>query len=90
MAAIRNQTCDKSGKPYLCDPKQQALVTRIDTEFDAKKRLSMIHELIALQHDEAVNLFLFQGSDMFAVKNRVQGFRSLNRTIQWHEAHLAR
>lgn len=84
-AAILNQSCGKPGKPYVCDPKQEALRTAINGELDEKKRLAMIHELIALQHEEAINLFLIQFANLHATQRNVQGFVNVNQYINYHD-----
>lgn len=80
--SILNQTCLKS-KPYLCDPKQQALVDAASTEFDVEKRRKILHDLIALQHEEAINVFLVAYNNIHAHGANVQGFRNINNTITY-------
>lgn len=86
-AAILNQSCDKGGKPYICDKDgvQEKLRAQISSEFDAAKRLELIHQLIAHQHEEAVNLFLIQFANLHATHKNVDGFVNINQFINYHE-----
>jgi peptide/nickel transport system substrate-binding protein len=84
-AAILNQSCLKGGKPYICDPQQQALYDQASTEFDEAKRLKTLHDLIALQHEEAINLFLVQFANLHATQRNVAGFKNVNQFINYHE-----
>jgi len=84
-AAILNQSCLKGGKPYICDPKQQALYDQASSEFDEAKRLKVLHDLIQLQHDEAINLFLVQFANLHATQKNVAGFKNVNQFINYHE-----
>ena len=80
--AILNQSCLKA-KPYLCDPKQQALMDAAGTEFDVEKRRKILQDLIQLQHDEAINIFLVSYNNIHAFGANVQGFRNINNTITY-------
>jgi len=75
----------QAGKPYVCDPKQEVLRTAINSELDDKKRLAMIHDLIALQHEEAINLFLIQFANLHGMQRNVQGFVNTNQYLDYHE-----
>lgn len=89
MAAIGNHTCDKGGKPYRCEEREQALVRRIDGEFDREKCRALIHELIRVQHEAAAALFLFEADDIDAVSAKLKGVRNVNRYLNYHEMTFA-
>jgi peptide/nickel transport system substrate-binding protein len=82
--AILNQSCNKA-KPYLCDPKQQALLDAAATEFDVDKRRKILQDLVQLQHDEAINIFLVSYNNIHAHGANVQGFRNINNTITYEK-----
>ncbi|MSO65563.1 MAG: ABC transporter substrate-binding protein [Alphaproteobacteria bacterium] len=84
-AAFVSQSCGKGTKPYLCDPKQHELLTQISSEFDGQKRRALIYQLIALQHEEAVNLFVVEFNNIHATQPNVVGFRNENQHINYHE-----
>jgi len=88
-SAFSSQSCGKGTKPYICDPKQQALLDQILVEFDVEKRRSLIHQLIELQHEEAINLFLVEFNNIHATQPNVVGFRNENQYINYHEITFA-
>jgi peptide/nickel transport system substrate-binding protein len=88
-SAFVSQSCGKGTKPYICDPKQQGLLDQILVEFDARKRLALIHQLIELQHEEAVNLFLVEFHNIHATQANVVGFRNENQYINYHQITFA-
>ena len=79
-----SQSCGKSGKPYICDPKQQALLDASSSEFDEKKRTAILQQLVQVQHDEAINIFLIGFNNIHAYSAKVDGFRNINETIHYH------
>jgi peptide/nickel transport system substrate-binding protein len=83
--SILNQSCGKGGKPYLCDDKQQAMLDAASNEFDPEKRKKILQDLIALQTEEAVNLFLIAYNNLHAYTPNLEGFRNVNQTIMYHE-----
>ena len=88
ITAMYNHSCNKAGKPYLCDAVQQKMIDQISVELDPAKRLSMLQELVKLQRDEAVNLFLFENTDVNALSPKVKNFRFVNRYIAYHDIEL--
>lgn len=83
-----SQSCGKSGKPYICDPKQQALLDASASEFDDRKRTALLQELVQLQHDEAINIFLVGFNNIHAYSPKIEGFRNVNETIFYHQMSL--
>lgn len=49
----------------------------------------MIHQLIELQHEEAINLFLVEFNNIHATQPNVVGFRNENQYINYHEITFA-
>jgi len=86
--SILNQSCGKGGKPYLCDTTQQAMIDAANAEFDPDKRKKILQDLIALQYEEASNLYLIAYNNLHAYHPNVQGFRNVNQTIMYHEMSL--
>jgi peptide/nickel transport system substrate-binding protein len=83
--SILNQSCGKGGKPYLCDDTQQAMIDAANAEFDPEKRKKILQDLVALQYEEASNLFLIAYNNLHAYHPDVQGFRNVNQVIMYHE-----
>ncbi len=84
-SAILNQSCAKGGKPYLCDDTQQGMFDAANNEFDPDKRKKILQDLIALQYEEASNLYLIAYNNLHAYHPNVQGFRNVNQVIMYHE-----
>ncbi len=89
MGAIQFHTCDKGGKVYRCVEKEQKLVTQINSEFDVAKRKQLIHDLIQIQRDDAIALFLYEAQDLDAISNKLRDFKNVNRYLNYHEMSLA-
>lgn len=83
--SILNQSCGKGGKPYICDDTQQAMIDAANSEFDPEKRKKILQDLVALQYEEASNLYLIAYNNLHAYHPNVQGFRNVNQVIMYHE-----
>ncbi len=87
--SILNQSCAKGGKPYICDDTQQAMIAAANAEFDPEKRKKVLQDLIALQYEEAVNLFLIAYNNLHAYTPNLEGFRNVNQLILYNEISFA-
>ena len=88
--SILNQSCAKGGKPYICDETQEAMIKAANAEFDPDKRKLILQDLIALQYEEAVNLFLIAYNNIHAYSPDLEGFRNVNQTIMYSEMSFAK
>ena len=59
---------------YVKNEKMDALIDAGARELDAAKRAATYQELMALMHDEAPVIWLYQGVDSHGLSRRVRGF----------------
>lgn len=64
-------------------------MTQINSEFDVAKRKQLIHDLIQIQRDDAIALFLYEAQDLDAISNKLRDFKNVNRYLNYHEMSLA-
>ncbi len=62
---------------YTDIPQFDALVKQARATMDEKKRLELLRDAAKMQHDEAMAIFLVQPQNIYAVSDRVQGFKVL-------------
>ncbi len=84
IAGFTNQTCMKA-LPYFCDDRTKPLVDQINTEFDPKKRESLLQELSQFYYDEAPQIYLTYIIDITGVSKNITGFRNVARDMRYHE-----
>lgn len=87
--AYPNMTCKKA-LPHHCDPAETALLERAMGEFDLEKRRALIQELMAVNKDQAQNIFFFEMTDLTGLNKRVQGFTNTIQRFNFHDITLAR
>lgn len=87
--AYPNMTCKKA-LPHNCDKEETALLDRAMSEFDVEKRRKLIQELMAVNKDQAQNIFFFEMTDLTGVNGRVQNFQNVIQRFNFHEITLKR
>lgn len=84
IAGYTSQTCMKA-LPYFCDERTKPLVEQINTEFDPKKRESLLRELSEFFYEEAPHIYLTYIIDITGVSKNIKGFRNVARDMRYHE-----
>jgi peptide/nickel transport system substrate-binding protein len=87
--AYPNMTCKKD-LPSHCDKAETDLLDRAMTEFDVEKRRALIQELMAVNKDQAQNLFFVELSDLTGLNRRVQGFTNTIQRFSFETVTLTR
>jgi len=74
---------------YADLPAFDKLVRDARSTMDEKKRQQMLQEAAKLQHDEALAIFLHQLVNIYAINDRVQGFKLLpNEAIELQDVYM--
>ena len=87
--AYPNMTCKKE-LPHHCDPAETALLDRAMGEFDLEKRRALTRELMAVNKDQAQNIFFTELNDLTGLNKRVQGFTNTIQRFSFHDITLTR
>ena len=83
-----NLSCKKE-LPSHCDKEEEAKLDAAMGEFDIEKRRKLVQELMALNHENAANLFFTELTDLSALHRRVQGFKNTIQRFNFHEITLS-
>ena len=57
-------------------------MTQINSEFDVAKRKQLIHDLIQIQRDDAIALFLYEAQDLDAISNKLRSLTQGTATFE--------
>ncbi|MBM3503839.1 MAG: ABC transporter substrate-binding protein [Alphaproteobacteria bacterium] len=87
--AYPNMTCKKELASH-CDRDETALLDRAMGEFDVDKRRGLIQELMAVNKDQAQNLFFVELTDLTGIHRRVQGFTNTIQRFSFENITLTR
>ena len=87
--AYPNMTCKKA-LPHHCDPAETALLDRAMGEFDLEKRRALTRELMAVNKDQAQNIFFTELNDLTGLNKRIEGFTNTIQRFNFHEITLKR
>ena len=87
--AYPNMTCRKE-LPHHCDPAETALLDRAMGEFDLEKRRALTKELMAVNKDQAQNIFFTELNDLTGLNKRVENFQNTIQRFNFHEITLKR
>jgi hypothetical protein len=75
--------CLRNDHLYVMQYDFDASSVKIGRSDDVEKRRKILQDLIQLQHDEAINIFLVSYNNIHAFGANVQGFRNINNTITY-------
>jgi len=80
--AYSYQTCAKRN-PHFCDADQTPLYEQVSVEMDTEKRKELLLQLHEVTKEVAPAIFLVEQIDVTGVNKRIDGFRYVNRNIDY-------
>ncbi len=75
---MANYGPNRSYKSIYNNPEFDEVLTQSVQELDPEARLTLLHRCGEILHDDPPAIYLFQPPDVFAVSERVQGFKARN------------
>ena len=74
--------------PWLCNSNDQALITLAMSEPNLQTRQKLTEELMAIYHEQAYMLYLFESVDFYGMHGELTGFESDGLFIQYEKIRL--
>lgn len=74
--------------PWNCDPAVMPLIEAAQQEFDPKRRLKLLQEIMRVYHEDAVMLYVAETVNVDGLSKRVRGYEPVNRIINYHQIRL--
>ncbi len=74
---------------FTCIEALNPLFAAQEKEMDRGKRETLLKDLMKMSHEEALQLYLYNGIDVFGVAKRVKGFNSWNRNPHYEAMSIS-
>ncbi len=74
--------------PWNCDPAVMPLIEAAQREFNPKRRLKLLQEIMRVYHEDAVMLYVAETVSVDGLSKRVRDYEPVNRIINYHQIRL--